>query len=185
MRIAQAWSFAGIWPLKGAPSEMPYAQATNSIPLHRQWVDVCVLIELTTEVMQRQAWLLGIALDIRIAEDVPAKAYLDRDKVAWAVTNLVGSALRHVRKPGGAVSIEVGWKAEGRSLYFTVTDDGPGIDADRLRHLLDRGHWHPGGALALLLVSDIAEAHGGSVVIQTKAEPSLHFTSASFTIPLG
>ena len=76
---------------------MAASDSSESIPLRRQDVDVGVLLELTMEVMQRQAGLLGIALTLRIDDEVPSTVRLDRDKVAWAITSLVGSALRHVR----------------------------------------------------------------------------------------
>src|SRR5262245_28708595 len=64
----------------------------ESIPVRRETVDVGVLFELTTEVMQRQARTLGIPLTVRIDDDVPSTVRLDRHKVAWAMTSLVGSA---------------------------------------------------------------------------------------------
>jgi signal transduction histidine kinase len=142
-----------------------------------------VLLELTTEVMQRQAKTLGIALAVRIDDDVPATVHLDRDKVAWAITSLVGSALRHVRGPRGSVDVHVSF-AEPSGLGVSVRDNGPGIPADQLSRLLKREGWHPGSALALLLVEDIAVAHGGGVRIESRSDHLDHFTSVSFTIPI-
>jgi signal transduction histidine kinase len=145
-------------------------------------VDVGVLLELTTEVMQRQAKTLGISLTLRIDDDVPDVAHLDRDKVAWAITSLVGSALRHVHGPRGFVDVHVSRDAQS-GLAVCVRDNGPGIPADQLNRLLQREGWHPGSALALLLVEDIAAAHGGGVRIESRADPLDHFTSVCFTIP--
>jgi two-component system sensor histidine kinase BaeS len=158
-------------------------ERVESIPLQRQDVDVGVLLELTTEVMQRQAKTLGIALTVRIDDDVPASVHLDRDKVAWAITSLVGSALRHVRGPRGSVDVHVSC-ADPSGLAVCVRDNGPGIPGDQLSKLLERDAWRPGSALALLLVEDIAVAHGGGVRIQSRTDPHDHFTSICFTIPL-
>jgi signal transduction histidine kinase len=165
-------------------TEMLKEPAVESIPIRRESVDVGVLLELTTEVMERQARALGVTFAIRIDDDVPDAARLDRDKVAWAITSLVGSALRHVRKPGGSVGVHVGYDGARPSLSIAVRDDGPGISSERLDRLLHRGAWQPGGALALLLVDDIARAHGGGVKIESRTGGSDHFTVVSFTIPL-
>jgi signal transduction histidine kinase len=162
---------------------MSDSQEIASIPLRRDSVDVGVLLELTTEVMQRQARALGVDLRIRIDEDVPDVVQLDRDKVAWVITNLVGSALRHVRGPGGSVSVHVSYDVVQSRLSITVRDNGPGISADRVSRLLTRGSWRPGAALALLLIEDIAVAHGGAVEIRSNAERFGHFTEIRFTIP--
>src|SRR5262249_42070062 len=158
--------------------------AGEAIPLRREPVDVGVLVELTTELMQRQARALGILLTIRVDPDVPDSVSIDRDKVAWAVTNLLGSALRHVRAPGGYVSLQVSYDVSDSTLSITVRDNGPGIQAERLSRLLVRGPWRPGSALALLLVDDIARAHGGVLEVRSKAEGPDHFTSVSLKIPV-
>jgi signal transduction histidine kinase len=65
-----------------------------------------------------------------------------------------------------------------------VRDNGPGIPSDQLNKLLQREGWHPGSALALLLVEDIAAAHGGRIRIKSRTDPLDHFTSICFTIPI-
>jgi signal transduction histidine kinase len=162
---------------------MSKEQASESIPLRREPVNVGVLLELPTEVLQRQARALRITLTIRIDDDVPDTVYLDRDKVAWIITSLVGSAVRHVRTPGGTIDVHVGFDAAPSTLSISVRDDGSGIPAEKLKRLLKRGGWHPGSALALLLVEDIAIAHGGGIEIESKADPAEHFTTVRVTIP--
>jgi signal transduction histidine kinase len=68
----------------------------------------------------------------------------------------------------------------GRSSRRWTGDSEPSMNT-----LLDREGWHPGAALALLLVDDIAAAHGGSLQIESQAERSQHFTTVRFTIPAG
>jgi signal transduction histidine kinase len=76
----------------------------------------------------------------------------------------------------------VSYDRGSESLLFTVKDNGPGIPPERLRRLLQRDAWHPAGALALLLVEDIAAAHGGRLQIESDTRPGVHFTSVTFTI---
>src|SRR5262249_37406721 len=125
----------------------------------------------------------GIALAIHIDDDVPDIVRVDRDKVAWAITSLIGSALRHVRAPGGSIDVGVSYDAATSTVSIVVRDDGPGIPAERLARLRDRSAWHPGAALALLLVEDIAVAHGGRLEIDSRADPHEHFTIIRLTLP--
>jgi signal transduction histidine kinase len=157
--------------------------ASESIPLRREDVDVGVLVELSTEVMQRQAAAHSVRLNIHIDDTVPTTVRVDRDKVAWALTSLIGSALRHVQGPGGLIVVNVSLDAASH-LIIAVRDNGSGISPERLKKLLSRDAWHPGSALALLLVEDIAVAHGGRLDIESKADALDHFTSVRMTIPL-
>lgn len=159
------------------------APAPASIPLRLQTVDVGVLLELTTEVMERQARAHGARLVIRVDEDVPTSVTIDREKVGWAITSLVGSALRHAQGPGGIIQLKVS-QATRSKLMFCVRDNGPGIPSGDLAGMLRRDAWRPGSALALLLVEDIAVAHGGRLWIESNAVPHDHFTSVCFTIAL-
>ena len=164
---------------------MPSVDLTaEAIPLHRQPVDVGVLIELTTEVLQIQARALGVTLTIHIDEEVPDIVSIDRDKVAWAIASLVGAALRYVRGRDGFIALHVGFGDSSGTLRFSVRDNGPGISAEQLKRLLQRENWHPGGALGLLLVQDIAVAHGGSLAIESQNDREDHFTEVAFTIPV-
>jgi hypothetical protein len=60
---------------------MNMERASEAIPIRREPVDVGVLVELTTEPMQRQARALGIAFAIDVDPEVPDKVSIDRDKV--------------------------------------------------------------------------------------------------------
>jgi signal transduction histidine kinase len=156
---------------------------TESIPLRRQAVDVGVLLELATEVMQRQARSLGITLTVQIDDDVPSSVRMDRDKVAWAITSLVGSALRHVHGPEKRVDVHVAWDTPRSTLIVGVRDNGSGMSSEHLSQLFRRDAWHPGSALALILVEDIAAAHGGGITVKSSTDPAAHFTDVRFTIP--
>ncbi|HUK36044.1 MAG TPA: HAMP domain-containing sensor histidine kinase [Vicinamibacterales bacterium] len=154
------------------------------IPLRREVVDVGVLIELTTEVMHRQAVAHGVTLRVHVDDAVPQALPLDRDKFAWVVTSLVGSALRHVRPRDGVISVDVHWDGARSELSMAVCDNGPGIPREHLGRLLNRGPWRPGAALALTLIAEIAAAHGGSMAIESQTDPRDHFTRVSLTIPI-
>jgi signal transduction histidine kinase len=164
-------------------------QGAESIPLRREPVDVGVLLELTMEVMHLQARTLNVTLRVRVADDVPTVLEIDAYKVAWAVANLVGTALRHVRRgtpwtQGGTIEVSAHYDTGKSQLIIDVRDDGPGIPAERLNNLLNRGkRSHPGGALALLLVEDVANAHGGGIEVESDTAGETQYTNVRLIIP--
>ncbi len=155
----------------------------ESIPIHRDDVNVGVLLEVTTEVLERQARAQGVRLLIHIDERVPTTVRVDRNKIAWAIASLVGAALRHVQGPGALVLVEVTRDAHAQ-LVISVRDNGAGMPPEQLKKLLRRDGWHPGSALALLLVEDIVAAHGGRLEVESRADALDHFTNVRMTIPV-
>jgi signal transduction histidine kinase len=120
---------------------------------------------------------------------VPGVVPLDAEKVAWAVTTLVGNALRYVqtlshRLGGKAIRVRATWDRTSSDITIEVEDDGPGIPADTLRRLFIRGGINVrGSGLALLLIRDILVAHGGTVDLQSSTEPVGHGTAIRLRFP--
>jgi two-component system OmpR family sensor kinase len=143
---------------------------TNAIPLRRVQTDLRALLVGALEVMREQANESEVALEVVVAPDVP-RAHVDPEKIAWAVTTLVGNAMRFVRKgtrhmPGGSIAVRVE-RSDG--IAISVEDDGPGIPTDKLPWLFERapGTIHAAG-LALMMVRDVVIAHGGSVDVASE-----------------
>jgi signal transduction histidine kinase len=96
----------------------------------------------------------------------------DRDRLAVAVDALLENAVAHT-SPGDR--IEVSARLEAGSAVLAVTDAGSGIrddDLARIFHRFARAEPHrsrPSGGLGLglAIVQAIAEAHGGSVRVQS------------------
>jgi signal transduction histidine kinase len=89
------------------------------------------------------------------------------------VANLVENAIRYTREGG---TIVVSLEHTGSSLYIRVSDEGPGIGAaDRPRVFerfvrLDTAGGESGGGLGLPIARWIAEAHGGSLDLESSSE---------------
>ena len=110
--------------------------------------------------------------------DVPeVEVRVDPDRVLQALQNLVGNALRHTPR-GGRVGIGVDLRD---GVRLAVSDTGAGIDPDHLSHLFDR-FWQPeegeagGAGLGLAIVKGVAEAHGGSVEVESTLGEGSRFT---------
>ncbi len=88
-----------------------------------------------------------------------------------AITNLVSNAIKYT--PRGAVQVKT--FAQDERVCIAVTDTGLGIPADELPHLFDRFYRGkavaqssiPGTGLGLSIVKEIAEAHGGTVDVES------------------
>ncbi|MEX2583236.1 MAG: ATP-binding protein [Gemmatimonadota bacterium] len=113
----------------------------------------------------------------------PPAAMLDERRFGQAVCNLLNNAVKFTPE-GGTVRVGTGWN-EGFAFVY-VRDSGPGIPSDQLDHVFDR-FWqlddgHIGGAgLGLAIVRGIAQAHGGSVSVESTPGQGSTF---SIAVPL-
>ena len=87
--------------------------------------------------------------------------WVDPDKLAQVVGNLVENALRH---GGGTVRITVSPVDDGAEVV--VDDEGDGIPAEALGRVFTK-FWRGGGrggtGLGLYIAKGIVEAHGGTI----------------------
>jgi signal transduction histidine kinase len=104
-----------------------------------------------------------------LAEVTPtgAMAYVDPQRVAQIVSNLLSNAIRHT-PPGGLVAARV--VAESDAVSIEVRDTGEGIAPEALGRVWERfyrGHDGAGAGLGLTLVKELAESMGGSVAVHS------------------
>lgn len=89
--------------------------------------------------------------------------------LAQALANLIDNAIKYTPS-GGAVKLRARRRSSGE-IEYSVTDTGPGVPGeDRERVVqrfvrLDNSRTEPGSGLGLSLVTAVAEAHGGRVVL--------------------
>lgn len=100
------------------------------------------------------------------------------DLLTRALRNLVDNAVRYA---GGArLSLAV----DGQTLLVRVEDDGPGLPADQLEHVLrpfarldqSRNRGTGGAGLGLAIATSIARLHGGTVALENRPEGGLSAT---------
>ncbi|RIK43935.1 MAG: hypothetical protein DCC55_04090 [Chloroflexi bacterium] len=106
----------------------------------------------------------------------------ERVPLEMVLRNLIGNAIKHHHRADGQVSIQV--RQEKDRLYFTVTDNGPGIEPQfharifELFQTLQPRDRIEGSGMGLAIVKRIVENRGG--VISVESIPgqgaSFHFT---------
>lgn len=164
--------------------------AVEAILVRPAEVDVRALIQRALEPLVRQAESSGIGLRIEASSEADLSASLDAPKIVWAVTTLVGNALRYVRRgglrlPGGHITVRLARAEAPRMLRITVEDDGPGIPSGVLSRLLPGSGDGDALGVALRLVHEVVIAHRGGMVIKSSSEPEDRGTEITLWLPLG
>jgi signal transduction histidine kinase len=161
----------------------------DAIPLRRHATDIRSLLNSKLDVLRSQAEAAGFTLSVVFDANTPDRLSLDAEKLAWAVTALVGNALRYAQTGSHHLrgrTIEVRALCPGGAqLVIEVRDDGPGVSADTVARLFRRDGLNVrGSGLALLLLDDIMSAHAGTIAVESSTDPASHGTTVRLTFPL-
>ena len=155
-------------------------------------VAVAPLIERAVERMRPQAERNGLDLRCRLAEPAPDAAAAidaDADLIQRALLNLLQNAIKFTPEDGAVeVFTSHDQQAQPAMLWIHVRDTGVGVEpAEQSRvfqrfYRVDRARaMRSGTGLGLAVVRHIAEAHGGSVSLES--EPGVGSTF-SFAVPV-
>ncbi len=144
------------------------------------------------------AGMLGEGGGITVTSSMPehpVRLAVDRHRIREMLLNLVTNAIKYTPQ-GGSIDLTLAQRDEGVS--FTVRDTGIGIAPGDLPHIFER-FWRadparsrtgqrPGTGLGLAITKWIAEAHGGSITVQSRPGRgtifTVHFPQVSnFNIP--
>lgn len=156
------------------------------VRLHQEPVDLRALILETEETGELLAEPAGIAVSADAPVD-PVIVPVDGSRIRQLVMNLLTNAVKYT-PAGGRVRL---WleRDDGR-VRFGVSDSGIGIAPGDLPHIFDR-FWRadsartrtgerPGVGLGLAICKWIAEAHGGTIEVQSRPGRG---TTFSVTLP--
>ncbi len=148
-----------------------------------------VLNDIRTE-LEPQAAEKQITLTFAIHPKLPTLR-ADRDKIALAIHNLVGNAVKYT-PDGGTVHVEVKPDAIG-NITIDVTDSGIGIAEADLEKIFDRFYRADdprvreitGTGLGLALVREIVHLHGGQMKMQSVINQGSTFSVLLKPAPAG
>ncbi len=136
-----------------------------------QKVDLARIVRDACELFQAIANDKEIAMSCDVKEDVQIMG--DVSMLQRMSANLLDNALKYT-PPNGTVSISVQWNAKHRAV-LTVIDTGIGISEKDLPHIYDRffrcdpSRSTAGAGLGLSLAKAIAEAHDGTIEVESEA----------------
>ncbi|MEK7449518.1 MAG: ATP-binding protein [Planctomycetota bacterium] len=123
-----------------------------------------------------------IAVDF-ISKDKIFIIQADKDKMKQVFMNILLNSIEAISDNG---KIDLRVRLEGENIVITVTDNGRGIEPERIPHIFEPfGSWEKtnrekGVGLGLFVVSNIISAHKGGI----KAESTLgQETTFSITLP--
>jgi signal transduction histidine kinase len=105
----------------------------------------------------------------------------DEDLLLQLLLNLLDNAIKYT--PSGG-QVTVGWSTDPTRVELWVRDTGAGIGPEHLAHIFDRfyragkarGRGEGGVGLGLSICRWIAEAHGGSISVESAAGQGSTFT---------
>ena len=141
--------------------------------------------QLATDVVSRFQSLMKLA-GLRLVLNREARGPVvlcDRELLEKAVLHLVSNAFKHTKE--GEIRVEVA--GSGKWAELSVVDTGIGIPEHELPRVFERffrvrGAWartHEGSGLGLALVKELAELHGGAILV--KSQPGV---GSGFTLSL-
>jgi signal transduction histidine kinase len=144
----------------------------------REPIDVAQLVEdVVTPIVAAQP-----ERAVRLFVESGASAAIDPSDLAYAVTNLVDNALKYT---SGAVDVCV---RNGSRVVVDVADEGPGMDAQEVRHAFDRFYRGArrnvdGSGLGLAIAKVAVERAGGTIAVETDVARGSRFTIVLPSVP--
>jgi signal transduction histidine kinase len=131
--------------------------------------EVAPLLAEAVSVLRPLATEKRVVLTSDLSHELPTVAG-DRFRIAQAISNLVGNAIRFT-PAGGRITLRA--EPYGNGVRVCVEDTGTGIPESHLAHLFDpfwKGDRYDrkGTGLGLAIAKGIVEAHGGSLWVESE-----------------
>ena len=119
--------------------------------------------------------------EVRLKADLPTAlpgVRGDADRLRQLVDNLISNAIKY-SESGGEVRVDA--RAYDGHVVVCVRDDGPGIQPEQQEQIFEKfgraaGSVKPGTGLGLFLARSFAEAHGGSLGVESEPGAGAVFT---------
>jgi signal transduction histidine kinase len=105
---------------------------------------------------------------VRVLEGRPVTLSADRDQLEQLLINLIRNAADAVLECGSEIVIQ--WSCEHSRLQLSILDDGPGLSNTANLFVPFFTTKAGGSGIGLVLCRQIAEAHGGSLILENRRE---------------
>ena len=129
------------------------------------------LIEYAIKANRVQAEKFNIQIEVEYPEDKVGKLFIDSEKIAWVLTNLLSNAISYSPENGHVV---IGaHQTDDNYIEMYVQDFGKGIDPRYHKSIFDHYFRVPGtkvqgSGLGLSISRDFVEAHNGTLTVQSE-----------------
>ena len=135
------------------------------------------LIEYAIKATQVLAERFHCFVEVEYPEKI-AKLFVDNEKIAWVITNLLSNAIHHSPENSRII---IGATQHQKQVDIYVQDFGRGIDPRYHKSIFDRYFRVPGtkvqgSGLGLAISKEFVEAHGGTISIESEIGKGCRFT---------
>jgi two-component system phosphate regulon sensor histidine kinase PhoR len=139
--------------------------------MEMQKAGLCGILNSAVEVCEQRAVAKNITIEVDCSDELTAT--INPPLIEQALINLIGNAVKY-SADGKTVTVRA--QAEEGGIVLSVKDQGYGIEKSHLDRLFERfyrvdkgrSRQEGGTGLGLSIVKHIAQAHGGSVSVQSR-----------------
>ncbi|WP_130471902.1 PAS domain-containing hybrid sensor histidine kinase/response regulator [Candidatus Magnetaquicoccus inordinatus] len=146
----------------------------GKIQLLEEPVELRSLLLEMVALLQGLAETKGVALSLRIRDDVPEWISLDRHRLQQIMLNLLGNSLKFTEQGEVVLLVDL-LSGEGEWLQLTVRDSGIGIASEQLEHIFDSfsqadrriQQRYGGSGLGLTICRRLLHLMGGEISVES------------------
>lgn len=155
---------------------------TESLGIEFETVQVAELVDEAARSVRHLA--SGTQIDVRRGEVVEGEVAASREQLTSAVRNLLENAITYTAVKEGPGTVTYHVRRENRSMCVDVEDSGIGIPSRYVDRVFERffrvdrarSRESGGTGLGLSIVKNVAQAHGGTVRLQSEVGVGSTFT---------
>jgi signal transduction histidine kinase len=162
--------------------ELARLEAGQSLRVETRRVELAPLLWESCEALHMQARVKGQEVSCELPTST-VTVWADGDRIAQVMGNLIGNAIKFTPRGG---RIRLAARREGGKVQVSVTDQGPGIPPQHLKHVFEP-YWQAkktarlGAGIGLNIAKGLVEAHGGQIWVESDKGEGATFT---FTLPV-
>lgn len=158
--------------------ELSRIEAGQTDELHRKEMEIRSGIRTFAGIYEYVAGTRSVHIDTSFDETLPEFAYTDEIKLSQIISNLLTNAIRFTRHNS---VIRVHCAVEGDRWYISITDQGGGIEKEKLQHIFEpfvreKSTFIEGTGLGLYISKHFAELMNGSITVECEEGIGTTFT---------
>jgi two-component system, NtrC family, sensor kinase len=157
----------------------------GKMKLRQEVMSIQSLVTKVTELLSLMTDSKGIGLQVNLPA-VENLVYIDYEKMAQVLTNLIDNAAKFVPEQGGQISVEVMDRMD--SVRVCIRDNGPGVPEQDCLRIFDRYEQaeknltagQSGTGLGLAICKELVNMHGGRIWVENIPGSGANF---QFSLP--